>query len=235
MIKFRLYFDKDKETAWLNAMAADGWAMTRFIAGFYWFDSCEKGKYAYQIDFGQGFFHINNDYREFMQDTDVEIVQTWGPWVILRKLTANGSFKLYTDVDSNIQYYTKIRKMFKAVLILEIICFFMELFAALYGSVHGAYAFCLLILAFMVVFANAIAKTTDTIIHLEERKGIVSSKNTRKTISLILSFGLLLNGCVFLLEEETALAQSAINGLRIVAIVFMLVGIYRTAKNIKQA
>lgn len=27
MIKFRLYFDKDAETIWLNELAAKGWAM----------------------------------------------------------------------------------------------------------------------------------------------------------------------------------------------------------------
>ena len=34
MIKFKLYFDKDKETQWLNEMSQKGWAMTGFFAGF---------------------------------------------------------------------------------------------------------------------------------------------------------------------------------------------------------
>ena len=33
MIRFRLYYDKDKETEWLNEMAADGWALKSFFAG----------------------------------------------------------------------------------------------------------------------------------------------------------------------------------------------------------
>lgn len=49
MIKFKLYFDKDAETKWLNQMAAEGWAMTGFFAGFYTFEKCEKGKYIYQV------------------------------------------------------------------------------------------------------------------------------------------------------------------------------------------
>ncbi len=52
MIRFRLYFDKDKETAWLNEMAAQGWAVKSFFAGFFQFEACEKGEYVYQIDFG---------------------------------------------------------------------------------------------------------------------------------------------------------------------------------------
>ena len=38
MTKFRLYLDKDKETAWLNEMAAQGYALTGFYAGFYKFE-----------------------------------------------------------------------------------------------------------------------------------------------------------------------------------------------------
>lgn len=56
MIRFRLYFDKDKETAWLNEMAAQGWAVKSFFAGFFQFETCEKGEYVYQIDFGSSFF-----------------------------------------------------------------------------------------------------------------------------------------------------------------------------------
>ena len=31
MVKFRLYYDKDKEEIWLNEMAQQGYAMTRFF------------------------------------------------------------------------------------------------------------------------------------------------------------------------------------------------------------
>ena len=49
MIRFRLYYDKDKETEWLNEMAADGWALKSFFAGFYKFEPCEKGEYIRSI------------------------------------------------------------------------------------------------------------------------------------------------------------------------------------------
>ena len=35
MTKFRLYLDKDKETTWINEMAAKGYALKKFFAGFY--------------------------------------------------------------------------------------------------------------------------------------------------------------------------------------------------------
>ena len=92
MIRFKLYFDKDKETRWLNDMADQGWAMNGFFAGFYRFEPCEKGKYTYQIDFGNEFFSVSDDYREFMSDSDIEIIQSWGFWVFLRMLSSEGDF-----------------------------------------------------------------------------------------------------------------------------------------------
>ena len=68
MIKFKLYFDKDKETAWLNEMSSNGWSMNGFFAGFYRFEPCEKGKYTYQIDFGNKLFSVSDDYKEFMAE-----------------------------------------------------------------------------------------------------------------------------------------------------------------------
>ena len=68
MIRFRLYFDKDPETEWLNQMASDGWALKGFFAGFYSFERCEKGEWIYQIDFGEHAYHVSDEYRELMTD-----------------------------------------------------------------------------------------------------------------------------------------------------------------------
>ena len=130
MIKFKLMLDKDKETEWLNEMSQKGYALTKFFAGFYTFEKCEPGKYIYQIDFGEKFYSVSDNYKAFMDEMDVEIVQTWGFWVILRKEASKGSFELYTDVDSSIEHYNKILILFKVATIIEIICFMMEIFAA---------------------------------------------------------------------------------------------------------
>ena len=83
MIKFRLYYDKDKETLWLNEMADQGYAMTGFFAGFYTFEKCEPGEYRYQVDFSEKLFALGTDYREFMKEMNIEIVQQWFFWIIL--------------------------------------------------------------------------------------------------------------------------------------------------------
>ncbi len=50
MTKFRVGYDKDKETKWLNRMAEQGWAMTGFFLGFYRFAKCEPGEYVFYAE-----------------------------------------------------------------------------------------------------------------------------------------------------------------------------------------
>lgn len=177
MIKFRIYYDKDDETKWLNGLAAQGFAMTGFFAGFYRFDKCEPGKYIYQIDFGDKFFGISEDYREFMRDTGVEIVQTWGFWIILRKLASEGDFELYTDVDSSIGHYRKIRKTFRTVVVIELILFFLELFVSIAEHNIVFAAPCLFVIGAMVVsIVNETFKINRIIAELQERQGIHTSE-----------------------------------------------------------
>lgn len=125
MRKFRLYFDKDKEEAWLNEMCGQGWAMTGFFLGIYTFEPCEPGKYTYQIDMpaeiGKGKIkdQATREYIDFVESTGAEYVCTWAFWVIFRKETAKGEFKLYTDAESQIRLYQRIRWLFFIVGILE--------------------------------------------------------------------------------------------------------------------
>lgn len=229
MIKFRLYYDKDAETEWLNKMAEKGWAMKRFFAGFYTFEKCEPGKYIYQVDFGDKLYSVSDEYREFMQDAGVEIVQTWGYWIILRKLASEGEFQLYTDVDSMIEHYSKIRRMFKGVMIVEIICLFMEIFAAENGFSAG-YAFAFLIAAIILGMANAVFKTNNVIAELRERKGENASKRFQNVSPLLLC-GLLLNSCALVISESVS--DTIKITIQIIAIVLMIIGIYLTGKNRK--
>lgn len=114
MVKFRLFFDSDKETKWLNRMAEQGWAMTGFFAGGYRFTKCEPGEYIYQLDIVDKIFSLPESYRQFMCEMGVEIVCFWGFWVVLRKKAEDGPFELYTDAGSSFEHYVKIRNMFQA-------------------------------------------------------------------------------------------------------------------------
>ena len=227
MIKFKLYFDKDKETQWLNEMSQKGWAMTGFFAGFYRFEPCEKGKYTYQIDFGNEFFSVSDDYREFMSDSDIEIIQSWGFWVFLRKLSSEGEFQLYTDVDSQIEHYKKIRNMFKAVTVIELICLFIELFSASMTNSPLLWSFVFLILAIIIAFFNITNRTNDIIHELTERKTGIEEPRSR-SISIFLIIGLLLNSCVLMMKDS--IPSYIVCPLQLIVIVLMQVGVYQTAR-----
>ena len=227
MTKFRLYLDKDKETAWINEMAAQGYDLTGFCIGFYKFEECEPGKYTYQIDFGDKMFAVDDNYREFMAENNVEIVCLWGYWIILRKLTTDGEFELYTDVDSSIEHYTKILKMFKIVTIIELICFFVEVMGAMNGAGIGFFGM-LLIGAIVIGCMRATISTKRKIAELKERKGeVVTGLASGKTSPALIS-GLLLNAGALALKNGNTVSGSIIMVVQIIAIILMLVGIYQS-------
>ena len=225
MIKFRLYFDKDEETDWLNGMADRGWAMEKFLWGFYRFERCEPGAYRYQIDFGERPFSISEDYRAFMEENGVEVMQSWGYWIILRKPASAGEFLLYTDVDSAIEHYKKIRTLFKAVLIIELLIFSFEVYAGIRGA---SYVFAFIIGALVLGLINAVVRTNRTIAGLLERKGEASSCRYGRRVSGLIPCGLLLNSVALILPEgELSIVKRV---LQLAAIALMTVGIYRTAR-----
>lgn len=225
MRKFKLYLDKDAETVWLNEMAAEGWAMKSFFAGLYNFEKCEKGEYTYQVDFGNKFFAVSDDYREFMEDAGVEIVQPWGFWVILRKRASEGEFTLYTDVDSSIEHYSKILRMFKAAAVVELLCLFVEIYGAVIGSRWGL-VFAFVIGAMLLALLNMVVKTRNIIAEFKERRDGVPDEKCNRQISPLLAAGMLLNGCALAVSES--ISGHLKMTLQIAAIILMLAGLYYT-------
>lgn len=232
MTKFRLYMDKDKETAWINEMAAQGYALTGYCMGFYKFEECEPGKYTYQIDFGDKMFAVDDNYREFMNENNIEIVSLWGYWIILRKLASDGEFELYTDVDSSIEHYTKILKMFKVVTIIELICFMVEVFGAMQGVGIGFFGM-LIIGAIVIGCMHATISTKRKIAELKERKGEVVTGLAAGKTSPALTSGLLLSACALALKDSATVSAPIITGVQIIAIVLMLVGLYQSRQVFK--
>lgn len=227
MIRFRLYYNKDTETVWLNKMAADGWALTGFFAGFYRFEECEKGEYTYQVDLGEQLFSVSSEYRELMEELGVEIVTLWGYWIILRKRTADGPFELYTDVESQIEHYTKILRMFKVVCILEIICMLIEVAGGLSGNPLG-WAAAVLLASFVLVCVNAVGRTKGVLAELEARKSGIEQESSVRTISVLLPTGLLINAC--LLAAQDSISPTIHMVLQILAIILMAAGLILTVK-----
>ncbi len=224
MVKFSLMLDKDKETEWLNEMARNGYALTGFFAGFYHFDKCEPGEYVYQVDISEGLFRVTEDYREFMQSAGIEIIVCWGPWVILRKKASEGEFVLYTDVESTLEHYKKIRKLFKVVTVIELLGFYIEIWAAMHGVMIG-YAGALIIGLLLIGLVNILIKTNKRIGELQERLGQENCYRKRPA-NMFLLMGLLLNSVVLLTREY--LITPVYGCIEAAAIILMLVGLWQT-------
>ena len=163
MRKFRLYFDKDKEEEWLNEMSRQGWAMTEFLLGLYIFTSCEPGQYIYRIDMQKEAGRTpvwRNDYQEYIElveETGAEYVCRWGWWLIFRREAAKGEFALYTDMESQIALYRRIRWMFLLFGMLELsialsntgnVLHFWESRAGSLGSLDIIFFVCLILVWF---------------------------------------------------------------------------------------
>lgn len=168
MRKFKLYYDKDEEEAWLQSMCAKGWAFQKFFLGVYTFEPCEPGEYTYRIDLMANSFQEQEQYKAFMRETGVEPVAQWYRWCYLRRKASEGPFELYSDVDSMIAHYSRIRRFFTGALVLEAICLLTEINGLLTTGEPVFWFFTGLILAFVVVIASAVHKCGHKIRGLRE-------------------------------------------------------------------
>ncbi len=129
MRKFKLMFDKDKEIEWLNAMCQNGWALKRFKYGLYTFEPCVPGEYVFDTDLNDNVLTLSSGYRELLKEMHIEFLCCSGFWFLVRRKASYGPLELYTDYESKIGQYRKIRNMFKAVAILELLVMYMQLYA----------------------------------------------------------------------------------------------------------
>lgn len=167
MVKFRLFYNTDKETKWLNRMAEQGWAMTGFSFGFYRFEKCEPGEYIYQVDAAEKMFSVSEDYRQFMGEMGVEIVGIWGCWVLLRRKAEEGPFQLYTDVESSYKYYTRARNVFLTASIIEGACLFDLVINGVFLA--AAWVLVLLVAVILAVFLREIVRLNGILAELKNR------------------------------------------------------------------
>ena len=130
MVKFKLFLDKDEEVKFLNEEAQKGNAFKKFFLGFYFFDKTEENKYVYDIDL---LSKVNeyNSYKAFMKEMNVEVIMRWFLWVYVKSKNTTKGFELYSDLDSKIEHYKKIKKFFFLAFIIELVCLCFEIIVPL--------------------------------------------------------------------------------------------------------
>lgn len=98
----------DKEEQWLNEMAMEGWAL--YDAGFcvYRFEKTEPGEYIIRLEMHKP----DTAYMEFMKETGAESVGRCAQWAYFRRKEGQGSFNIFSDIDSRISHLNKIISLF---------------------------------------------------------------------------------------------------------------------------
>jgi hypothetical protein len=117
-VVWKPYVDYEKEEAWLNSMAAEGWELRHYTWMRYAFDQGVPGRYTYRIQLLADSWasQKSRDYLAFMRDAGIEVVSTYANWVYFRKKTADGPFEVFSDLDSRIAHHRRVGTMFSAVL-----------------------------------------------------------------------------------------------------------------------
>ena len=104
-------WDFEKEEQWLNEMAMNGWRLCSVGFCRYEFEKCEPGEYTIRLE-----MHESDDsYIQFMRETGAEYIGRVVQWIYFSKKTEDGSFDLFSDIDSRIQHLDKIGKMISLI------------------------------------------------------------------------------------------------------------------------
>ncbi|MEQ6356500.1 DUF2812 domain-containing protein [Lysinibacillus sp. M3] len=113
MIKFKLFFDIEKEEKWLNHMLSKGWVCTNVISGgFYTFKKTDDLEQVIRIDFQQ-------DLKKAERTNYKQLYEDFG-WQTLKEKSYDGSYywfkrkdgndELFSDHDSQIAKYKRLMK-----------------------------------------------------------------------------------------------------------------------------
>ncbi len=107
--KFFLVWDFEKEEEWLNSMAEKGFVLISTGLFKYEFDQCLPGEYTIRLELLENYpTHAERQqYISFLEETGAEHVGGLTR-VYFRKKTTEGTFDLYSDMNSRIKHYSNI-------------------------------------------------------------------------------------------------------------------------------
>ncbi|MDR0509115.1 MAG: DUF2812 domain-containing protein [Candidatus Methanoplasma sp.] len=120
-VVWKWFIDYEKEEAWLNEMSAKGFAFTDYFLGRYTFKDSAPGEYIYRMEYLKKYpsHPESQQYLKFMAEAGAECVSSWFLWAYFRKKAENGTFDIYSDIDSRIAHYKRIGAFFLILGILE--------------------------------------------------------------------------------------------------------------------
>ncbi|WP_169819137.1 DUF2812 domain-containing protein [Anaerobacillus arseniciselenatis] len=118
----KVFLNFEKEEKWLNEMAAKGMHFIGYTFCTYYFEKGEPGEYNYRIQLlDQAPDHSEvQEYLEFMKDSGVECVATYVRWAYFRKKSEEGTFEIYSDIESKIKHFKKIAWLMGSLALLNV-------------------------------------------------------------------------------------------------------------------
>lgn len=121
---WKVFYNYEKEEKWLNSMSAKGLSLEDYWWTRYVFRECDSDKYIYRIEMLEHRAkHLDSlAYIKFMEENGVEYVASYMKWVYFRKNANDGPFDIYSDLDSKILHYKRIRNWWLFLSIFELLC-----------------------------------------------------------------------------------------------------------------
>ena len=113
----KLYWNFEKEERWLNEMAANGQALRHYSWGTYRFETSRPAEWTYRIELLPDVASkpASQEYLAFMADTGAQAVAIYQRWVYFRKPSVDGTFEVFSDLDSRIAHYKRVLLMFTSL------------------------------------------------------------------------------------------------------------------------
>jgi len=130
MHKWFWAWDFDREEAWLNDMAARGYALCGYSFCRYEFERCAPGEYGVRMELLEQPLTspVSQQYIRFVEDTGAEQVASYMRWVYFRKKRADGPFDLFSDLESRIKHLQRIWRLMVPLLVFNLGCGLYNLF-----------------------------------------------------------------------------------------------------------
>lgn len=126
MKKFRIFYDKDAETEWLNKLSDKGYQLKSFKMGMYEFEERDAGKYLYMVDLIDRAYFDMEAYSAPLEAVGIEVISHFGNYVYIRKLKENGPFRISKPVEDQIAQYNRIGLCFIAMMFVEFLAGMVE-------------------------------------------------------------------------------------------------------------
>lgn len=104
-------WDAEKEEEWLNDMSKKGLELTGVGYFTYTFQEGTPGMYQYRLQMLEHFPNHpeSEQYIRLIEETGAQQVATLKNWAYFRKKTADGPFELFSDTDSRLKYFRRLR------------------------------------------------------------------------------------------------------------------------------